>query len=106
MRLPAAATAPLVAGVLLALGATAAHAQTRADCLACHADSATTTQRGGKEVSLWVDTTTLDKSTHAKQVCVACHTGFDPENLPHKAKIEPVNCARCHAAASLKPTFP
>jgi len=105
MRLPAAATAPLVAGVLLALGATAARAQTRADCLACHADSATTTQRGGKEVSLWVDSTTLDKSMHAKQVCVACHTGFDPENLPHKAKIEPVNCARCHAAASLKHTF-
>lgn len=105
MRPPAVFVAHLVAGVLLAANAQAAHAQSKADCLACHSDSSTTTKRAGKEVSLFVDSTVLDKSAHTKLVCVACHTGFNPDDLPHKARIEPVACVRCHAAVQLKHAF-
>jgi cytochrome b subunit of formate dehydrogenase len=97
-------TAPLVAGVLF-LCASAVRAQTRADCLQCHEDKSVTTERAGKQVSLWVNDSILHRSTHQKLVCVACHTGFNPEELPHKAKIEPVNCLRCHADATLKHAF-
>ncbi len=96
--------ASLVAGVLC-LCPSEVRAQTRADCLACHEDKSVTTERAGKEVSLWVNDSILRRSTHQKLVCVACHTGFDPEDLPHKAKIEPVNCLRCHTDATLKHAF-
>ena len=93
-----------VAG-LIPLCAPAARAQTRADCLTCHEDHSLTKERGGKQVSLWTDEAVLNRSPHAKQVCVACHTGFDPENLPHKEKIEPVDCLRCHADVPFKHAF-
>ncbi len=80
-------------------------AQTRADCLACHSDKGLTTERNGKEVSLFVEESTLDKSPHKKLACLACHTGFNPENVPHKEKIEPVNCLTCHASAPRKHSF-
>ena len=105
MRAPAVVVAHLVAGFLLAASAPAVQAQTKADCLACHSDSATTIKRGGKEVPLFVDSTVLTKSPHSKLVCVGCHTGFNPDDIPHKAKIEPVACVRCHSAAPLKHTF-
>src|SRR5450759_1786445 len=81
----------LVLGGLFQLGAPSALAQTRADCLACHSDSTLTKEGPGKKpVSLFVTEAVLNKSTHAKLACVACHTGFNPDDLPHKAKIEPV----------------
>jgi cytochrome b subunit of formate dehydrogenase len=80
-------------------------AQTRADCLACHSDNGLTMERKGKEVSLYVDETMLNRSPHQKLLCVACHTGFDPENVPHKEKIEPVNCLTCHMTAPRKHAF-
>lgn len=87
--------------VLLLFLATALHhqvlAQTRADCLTCHADESLSTERNGKEVSLYVNEKVLNNSTHRKLLCVACHVGFDPENVPHKEKIEPVNCTTCHS---------
>jgi len=79
--------------------------QTREECLTCHSDQSLTTERGGRTVSLYVDVNVLDRSPHKKLVCVACHTGFDPENVPHKAKIEPVNCRTCHKDAPLKHPF-
>jgi cytochrome b subunit of formate dehydrogenase len=81
------------------------HAQTRADCLACHSDKGLATERKGKEVSLFVDEVILNKSPHQKLTCVACHTGFNPENVPHKETIEPVNCLTCHASAPRKHSF-
>ncbi|MBI3788042.1 MAG: cytochrome B, partial [Ignavibacteriales bacterium] len=80
-------------------------AQSKEDCLACHSDNSLTTERKGKQVSLFVDDGVLNKSPHKKLVCVACHVKFDPNNVPHKEKIEPVNCKTCHKDATLKHPF-
>ena len=81
-------------------------AQTREDCLTCHSDKDLTKEGPGKKpISLYADESVLNKSTHAKLACVACHTGFNPDDLPHKAKIEPVACQRCHAKAVFKHPF-
>ncbi len=80
-------------------------AQSRAECLACHGDSSLSKEKDGKQVSLYADESLLNASPHKKLVCVACHTGFDPNNVPHKAKIEPVNCVSCHAADVVKHAF-
>ena len=95
----------LLAG-LFQLGASSALAQTRAVCLECHSDSTLTKEGPGKKViSLFARESDLNKSAHAKLACVACHTGFNPEDLPHKATIEPVACQRCHAKAAFKHQF-
>jgi len=81
-------------------------AQTREDCLACHSDSTLTKEGPGKKpISLFANEAVLNQSTHAKLACVACHAGFNPGDLPHLAKIEPVACQRCHAAAVFKHPF-
>ncbi len=80
-------------------------AQTSSDCLVCHSDASLTMERQGKQVSIFTDEAILKKSPHRKLVCVACHVGFDPENLPHKKKIEPVNCMTCHKDAKIKHPF-
>jgi len=92
--------APLfLLGALLLLIPARSSAQTRDDCLACHSDESLTTERRGREVSLYVDDAHFKGSVHEKLVCVACHTGFNPEELPHKANIRPVNCMTCHTDA-------
>lgn len=93
-----------IAGLLAAAGVPA-RTQTRADCLTCHSDQSLTKEKDGKQVSLFVDETVLNTSPHKKLVCVACHTGFNPEIVPHKEKIEPVDCRRCHVDAQLKHPF-
>jgi hypothetical protein len=52
-----------------------------------------------------VDDSILKQSAHGKLVCVACHTGLDPKNVPYRDKIEPVICLRCHADAQFKHAF-
>ena len=79
--------------------------QTKADCLTCHSDHSLSKESNGKQVSLFVDDAVLNASPHKKLVCIACHTGFSVDNIPHKEKIEPVNCLRCHASDALKHTF-
>jgi cytochrome b subunit of formate dehydrogenase len=102
-RLIVAAT---VLGVLTLLGSTTVLAQSREDCLACHNDATLTKDVPGKKpVSLFVNEKHLDGSTHAKLSCVSCHVGFNAEELPHKADITPVNCARCHSKATFKHQF-
>jgi formate dehydrogenase gamma subunit len=92
--------------LLLLAGTTATiQAQVNDQCLACHSDESLTTERNGKTVSLHVKPDHLAKSPHAKLVCTACHTGFDPDNLPHKDPITPVNCLSCHSSAPAKHKF-
>jgi cytochrome b subunit of formate dehydrogenase len=75
------------------------------DCLACHGDPSLSKERGGKAVSLHVDAALLKRSTHRDLGCTDCHEGFDAASLPHKAKIEPVNCLSCHGDAAEKHPF-
>ncbi len=63
------------------------------------------TERNGRQTSLYVDESQLNHSAHKKLVCVACHIGFDPNNVPHKEKIEPVKCVACHKDVRLKHPF-
>lgn len=79
--------------------------QSRSDCLACHSDQSITKEKDGKQISLFVDEAILNKSPHKKLVCVACHTGFDPGNIPHKNKIQTVTCLTCHKDVPFKHTF-
>jgi cytochrome b subunit of formate dehydrogenase len=80
-------------------------AQTKTDCLTCHSDQSLTMEKGGKAFSVFVNESVLDKSPHKKLSCITCHTGFDPDNIPHKVKIEPVNCLTCHKNTPLTHTF-
>src|SRR5450759_2754540 len=96
----------LLLGGLFQLSAPPALAQTSADCLTCHSDSTLSKEGPGKTtISLLTDEAVLNKSTHAKLACVACHAGFNPDDLPHKARIQPVACQRCHADAASKHPF-
>ena len=79
--------------------------QSKADCLMCHSDSTLTMERKGKAVSIYVDDNVLSHSTHKKLVCVACHTGFNPDDMPHKEHITPVQCLTCHQNAPTKHSF-
>jgi cytochrome b subunit of formate dehydrogenase len=79
----------------------AALGQLNDDCLGCHGDASLTTTRKGKTVSLHVDGQEFAKSAHADLECVACHQGFNAGELPHAAKIEPVNCRSCHEGSQL-----
>jgi cytochrome b subunit of formate dehydrogenase len=96
----------LFLGGLSQLSAQSALAQTKADCLTCHSDSTLSKEGPGKKtISLHTDEAVLNKSTHAQLACVACHVGFNTDSLPHKARIEPVACQRCHAGAVSKHPF-
>jgi cytochrome b subunit of formate dehydrogenase len=91
--------------MLITLPSMIALAQTVDECLSCHEDTSLTTERNGKIVSLFVDRAVQKRSPHAKLICTACHTGFDAQNVPHKEKIEPVNCLICHNDAPAKHLF-
>ncbi|HEX9006510.1 MAG TPA: cytochrome B, partial [Bacteroidota bacterium] len=71
-------------------------AQTSADCLGCHSEPSLSTTRKGKTVPLFVDGKKFTASVHGSLECVACHEGFDPQALPHKKSIKPVQCQNCH----------
>ncbi|MBR9975815.1 MAG: cytochrome b/b6 domain-containing protein [Bacteroidetes bacterium] len=90
---------------LLTLGAMSLVAQTNDDCLACHSDREMTMEKNGREISLYTNASVLRKSSHAKQSCVSCHTGFDPNEMPHKENIQPVRCTSCHQDAVVKHQF-
>jgi cytochrome b subunit of formate dehydrogenase len=81
------------------------YAQSNDECLACHSDNSLTMEKRGKTVSLFVDEQHLGSSSHKKFACTACHTGFDPNELPHKAKITPVQCQTCHTKDIAKHAF-
>ncbi|MCX7737725.1 MAG: hypothetical protein N2319_13575 [Candidatus Kapabacteria bacterium] len=75
------------------------------ECLMCHDDPTITMEKGGKVKSLEVKKFTLAKSVHAYLKCDECHIGFDPSAIPHKDKIEPINCQSCHQDAYQKHKF-
>ncbi len=94
-----------IAFIFLILGASPASAQTNEDCLACHSDESLTMEKNGKTISLLVKENALNDSPHRRLSCVACHTGFDKDNVPHKENITPINCMTCHRDAPPKHAF-
>ena len=72
------------------------HAQDKAACLECHGDPGFTTERSGKQVSLYVDAKAYEKSVHKDQECIACHVDAAAEEFPHPENLVPVFCGTCH----------
>ena len=58
-----------------------------------------------RAISLFVDAAALAKSAHGDFKCVDCHEGFDPDSLPHKPQITPVDCASCHSDSGARHAF-
>lgn len=85
----------LCALLLVLTGSIAAHANTEI-CMECHGERDLTAERGGKEVSMFVDLDAFSKSAHGKKDCTECHYDVDVEDLPHPERLEPVQCGICH----------
>lgn len=79
--------------------------QSRSVCLVCHSDQSITKEKDGKQTSLFVDEAILNKSPHKKLLCTACHAGFNPDDIPHKESIQPINCMNCHKDAPVRHPF-
>ena len=83
------------------------YSQSNDDCFMCHSDNTLTMQKNGRTISLYVDQKVFEKSVHGELNCISCHVGFDPDNIPHKKNIQPVNCLNCHQdAPALHPFHP
>lgn len=67
-----------------------------ASCFECHNDPALTMKKGGRKISLSVDTAVLPKSAHSSLSCIDCHEGFDDQATPHKKPMTSVDCVSCH----------
>lgn len=91
--------------ILFILIAPLLSAQANEDCLVCHSDDSMEMERNGKTVSLYVDENILMESPHKKLQCVSCHIGFNPDDMPHKEDIKPIDCTTCHKDARVKHPF-
>jgi predicted CXXCH cytochrome family protein len=87
---------------LVFIGSQVLLAQTNDDCLMCHSDSTLTMEKGGKKISLYVNENVFKSSVHGDASCVDCHVGFDPNNIPHKKSITPVDCNSCHGISQFQ----
>jgi len=81
-------------------------AQSNDDCLTCHSDSTLTMKKNGKTIGLYVDEKVFKSSVHGDASCIDCHVGFDPNNIPHKKNITPVDCGSCHDVSLTKNGVP
>ncbi len=91
--------------VLILSAFSSVYAQTNDDCLGCHNDKELTMEKNRRTVSLYVNPAVFNNSTHGRQACIKCHEGFDMNEIPHKAKITPINCQSCHKDAASKHFF-
>lgn len=65
-------------------------------CFECHSDRTLTTEKNGKEVSLFINQKPFESSVHADIGCVSCHADVDPNDLPHGENLQKVDCSTCH----------
>lgn len=74
------------------------------DCLECHSDRALTTTREGREISLFVDSTSYAHSIHGANgiSCDECHTDATAEHPDDIQDLAPVACTSCHDEAGEK----
>ena len=81
---------------LVASIAALASAQSRDDCMGCHAEAGMSGTRDGKNISVTVDLKKLNASAHAGVECVGCHANLAGKDLPHDQFNDRVSCAKCH----------
>ncbi len=82
--------------VLIILQTTVSRSQNNDDCLSCHSDKSLTMLKAGKTISLWINEEEFSKSVHSVLECIDCHSGFNPNEIPHAKKIKTVKCLNCH----------
>jgi cytochrome b subunit of formate dehydrogenase len=88
-----------IAGAVLFARPMQAVAQANDDCLTCHSDTALTTKKAGKTISLYVDQSKFQASIHGKRSCIDCHADQKGKEFPHEAPVKPAVCSGCHATA-------
>lgn len=98
---PLAVCAALTLSFCLSLSSPAANAAEKKansdeSCLDCHNDKTLTMEKDHRDVSLFVEAGTLQKSIHRSLSCIDCHEGFDGDASPHKKPMTRVDCASCH----------
>jgi cytochrome b subunit of formate dehydrogenase len=71
-------------------------AQSNEDCLMCHSDPEAVGEKGGHEISVYVDPEAYARSVHGEFGCIDCHMDLDGVELPHDEELEPADCAACH----------
>jgi len=69
-------------------------------CLNCHTNSDVHKTVEGKQISLFVDETTLKSSVHRDVTCVKCHSDVDPRLRRPCATSGKVDCGSCHLDAA------
>ncbi len=72
------------------------NAQSRDDCLMCHEDPDLSTERNGRNFSLFVNTSILDRSVHQDVDCALCHPDAAVSDYPHAETLATVDCGSCH----------
>ena len=92
----------LVALLLVPAGTLPAKPISNSDCLDCHGDKTlTTTNKAGKEISLYVDAAKLARSVHHTNLCVSCHADVGLKHPDDNVTVKSVECAQCHARESI-----
>jgi len=90
------------------IGPSPVRAIENSECLECHSDKSLTKEstdnilQSAITVNLYVDEEIFNRSVHNINgiTCVDCHSDIEElnfdEEVPHKANLESVHCARCH----------
>ncbi|OGU58830.1 MAG: hypothetical protein A2X64_09480 [Ignavibacteria bacterium GWF2_33_9] len=71
----------------------------------CHGEAGMEMDKNGKTIKISVNASVFKSSAHGKLKCVECHKGFNPDDIPHKERITPVDCKSCHKAPLEKHPF-
>lgn len=84
---------------LLLLDPATALADENSVCFDCHADEKFSTDRDGRELSLFVDAAGYAASIHGQNgvTCVECHADASED---HAERLAPVDCGSCHDQAA------
>lgn len=86
----------VLAAAALLFWASQSSALTSKDCLGCHSDETMTTDRAGKEISLYVDGAKFAESVHGKKGCTFCHEDAEVDGDEHPMPLARVSCGDCH----------
>lgn len=66
-------------------------------CYDCHDDNEFTTERGNREISLYVNPEVFAGSVHGELECVDCHADAElNDDYEHPERLDPVFCGDCH----------
>ncbi len=65
-------------------------------CYDCHGERDLKKFSKGREVSLYVDRVSFERSVHTEVGCVGCHTDLEGMKEEHPPELKRVDCAACH----------